>query len=260
MTSITQLLSPWPIVTKHSIVLREHYLPPPPPADHIDSMTQPAPSSPNDPSADGVTGSADSDGGDNNADGRKGYGKRELSTSKRAAQNRAAQVCRLFLPQCLLTLSFLTYLQRAFRQRKEGYIKKLEEQVRDYQILSENFKAVQAENYQLRDYIINLQSRLLESQGEVPPPPSNVDGLQPGKAGPPPHSGTLPRLSEMGAVGSQQQSDGLSRDSHRRSQYADPSPYPDPTPRMRSSSSEMTSPQSALQGAGILSGSASAQR
>lgn len=31
-------------------------------------------------------------------DGRKGYGKRELSTSKRAAQNRAAQVCDLLSP------------------------------------------------------------------------------------------------------------------------------------------------------------------
>jgi len=114
--------------------------------------------------------SADSDGGgDNGGDGRKGYGKRELSTSKRAAQNRAAQ--------------------RAFRQRKEGYIKKLEEQVRDYGMLNENYKAVQAENYQLRDYIINLQSRLLESQGEFPPPPSNVDGLHPGKGGPMSHSG-----------------------------------------------------------------------
>ena len=72
-------------------------------------------------------------------------------------------------------------VQRAFRQRKEGYIKKLEEQVRDYEMLNNNFKVVQAENYQLRDYIINLQSRLLESQGEFPPPPSNVDGLHPGK-------------------------------------------------------------------------------
>jgi len=98
--------------------------------------------------------SAESGGDDNGVDGRKG-GKRELSTSKRAAQNRAAQ--------------------RAFRQRKEGYIKKLEEQVRDYALLNENYKAVQAENYQLRDYIINLQSRLIESQGEFPQPPSNID-------------------------------------------------------------------------------------
>src|SRR5277367_2522616 len=51
-------------------------------------------------------------------------------------------------------------------------------------MLNNNFKAAQTENYQLRDYIINLQSRLLESQGEFPPPPSNVDGLHPGKHGP----------------------------------------------------------------------------
>ncbi|KAI4121073.1 MAG: hypothetical protein LQ338_006582 [Usnochroma carphineum] len=87
------------------------------------------------------------------SDGKKG--KRELSTSKRAAQNRAAQ--------------------RAFRQRKEGHIKELEAQVKEYNGLSESFKALQAENYQLRDYIISLQSRLIEAQGEVPQPPSNID-------------------------------------------------------------------------------------
>lgn len=37
-------------------------------------------------------GAGDSGGDDNGSDGRRG-GKRELSTSKRAAQNRAAQVC-----------------------------------------------------------------------------------------------------------------------------------------------------------------------
>ncbi|KAL8967403.1 MAG: hypothetical protein Q9197_005452 [Variospora fuerteventurae] len=89
----------------------------------------------------------------NQSDGKKG--KRELSTSKRAAQNRAAQ--------------------RAFRQRKEGHIKELEAQVKDYNSLSDSFKILQAENYQLRDYIISLQSRLIESQGEVPQPPSNID-------------------------------------------------------------------------------------
>lgn len=248
MTSITQLLSPWP-VSKHSIVLREQHYPPPQSSalpEHIDSMPQ-QPSSPNDPN-DNVTGSAESDGGDNNGDGRKGYGKRELSTSKRAAQNRAAQVC---IFSHLSDLSLTSPFQRAFRQRKEGYIKKLEEQVRDYQVLSENFKAVQAENYQLRDYIINLQSRLLESQGEVPPPPSNVDGLQPGKAGPSTQPGTLPRLSELGAVAQIQ--DGLHHDSHR-------SGYPDPTysespgvKRARTGSSEMTPSQAALQGPTILS-------
>ncbi|KAI9818695.1 MAG: hypothetical protein M1832_004170 [Thelocarpon impressellum] len=103
-------------------------------------------------------------GGEDNPDGsgKKGS-KRELSTSKRAAQNRAAQ--------------------RAFRQRKEGYIKKLEEQVRNLHALEENYKAIQAENYQLRDYIINLQSRLIESQGEFPQPPSNIDLVHPQQEG-----------------------------------------------------------------------------
>lgn len=107
------------------------------------------------------TSAGDSGGDDNGAtsDGRKN-GKRELSTSKRAAQNRAAQ--------------------RAFRQRKEGHIKQLEAQVKDYQNLHESYKAVQAENYQLRDYIISLQSRLIESQGECPQPPSNIDLPRPG--------------------------------------------------------------------------------
>ncbi|KAI4202107.1 MAG: hypothetical protein LQ350_002774 [Teloschistes chrysophthalmus] len=95
----------------------------------------------------------DSGADDNNSDGKKG--KRELSTSKRAAQNRQAQ--------------------RAFRQRKEGHIKHLEAQVKDYNSLSESYKTLQAENYQLRDYIISLQSRLIESQGEFPQPPSNID-------------------------------------------------------------------------------------
>ncbi|KAK1140150.1 hypothetical protein N8T08_010627 [Aspergillus melleus] len=89
----------------------------------------------------------------------KTYGKRPLSTSKRAAQNRAAQ--------------------RAFRQRKESYIRKLEEQVKEYDNMSDGFKALQAENYQLREYIINLQSRLLDSQGEVPELPGNIDLSQP---------------------------------------------------------------------------------
>jgi hypothetical protein len=174
MQTSTQLISAWPYA-KPRIVLREQLLSqtnlPPSPRDHAKAMqetsspTSPSDQGNNDPTTGGsavMSTSADSDGGgENGGDGRKGYGKRELSTSKRAAQNRAAQ--------------------RAFRQRKEGYIKKLEEQVRDYEALNSNFKAIQAENYQLRDYIINLQSRLLESQGEFPPPPSNVDGLHPGK-------------------------------------------------------------------------------
>jgi hypothetical protein len=41
--------------------------------------------------------------------------------------------------------------------------------------LEENFKAIQTENYSLREYIIHLQSRLIESQGEFPQPPPNVN-------------------------------------------------------------------------------------
>lgn len=94
-----------------------------------------------------------------NSDARKTYGKRELSTSKRAEQNRAAQ--------------------RAFRQRKEGYIRQLEAQVKDFKVLSESYKALQVENYQLREYIISLQSRLIDSQNEVPALPDNIDLTQP---------------------------------------------------------------------------------
>lgn len=100
------------------------------------------------------------DAGDQSSgDGRKSYGKRELSTSKRAAQNRAAQ--------------------RAFRQRKEGYIRKLEDRVKDYEVMEENYKVLQAENYQLREYIIGLQSRLIDTQGDVPELPPNIDLSQP---------------------------------------------------------------------------------
>ncbi|KAI9836119.1 MAG: hypothetical protein M1819_001735 [Sarea resinae] len=150
--------------------LREHLLAqvhsPPAPQHTLEAMGPSSSASPHDHNIDpaiagsamNVSNSADSGGDDNGSDSKKG-GKRELSTSKRAAQNRAAQLGK----------------QRAFRQRKEGYIKKLEEQVKDYNALNENYKAIQAENYQLRDYIINLQSRLIEAQGEYPQPPSNID-------------------------------------------------------------------------------------
>jgi len=106
----------------------------------------------------GYTMSAGDSGGDGHmSEGRKG--RRELSTSKRAAQNRAAQ--------------------RAFRQRKEEYIKQLKDQVKEFEQLCEMYKALQTENYSLRDYIINLQSRLLETQGEIPPAPANIDLSRP---------------------------------------------------------------------------------
>jgi hypothetical protein len=67
--------------------------------------------------------------------------------------------------------------QRAFRQRKEGYIKKLEEQVRDFSNMQESYKQISAENYQLRAYIISLQSRVIDAQGAdaLPPPPVSLN-------------------------------------------------------------------------------------
>jgi hypothetical protein len=90
---------------------------------------------------------------DDGSESRKG--RRELSTSKRAAQNRAAQ--------------------RAFRQRKEQYIQSLKDQVKEHQTLAQNYETIQKENFQLRQYIITLQARLLESHTELPPPPKSID-------------------------------------------------------------------------------------
>lgn len=95
---------------------------------------------------------------DDHGEGRS-KAKRELSQSKRAAQNRAAQ--------------------RAFRQRKEGYIKKLEQQVRELNEMEQSFKSLQSDNHSLREYIVHLQSRLFDVTGEYPPPPPNVDVAQP---------------------------------------------------------------------------------
>jgi len=38
--------------------------------------------------------------------------------------------------------------------------------------MEHNFKALQNENYQLREYILSLQSRLLETQSDYPPAPA----------------------------------------------------------------------------------------
>lgn len=81
-------------------------------------------------------------------------------------------------------------VQRAFRQRKEGYIKKLEQQVREYTEMENAYKMAQADNNALREYIIHLQSRLQESQIEVPHPPPHINlnpSAPPGSAGPPTH-------------------------------------------------------------------------
>jgi hypothetical protein len=51
----------------------------------------------------------------------------------------------------------------------------LKDQVKEFEQLVEMYKTLQTENFQLRDYIIALQSRLLDTQGEIPPAPAGVD-------------------------------------------------------------------------------------
>lgn len=76
-------------------------------------------------------------------------------------------------------------LQRAFRQRKEGYIKKLEQQVREYADMEQQFKMIQSENFAFREYIAHLRSRLMDAQIEPPQPPPNVNlDVGPEPAGP----------------------------------------------------------------------------
>lgn len=89
--------------------------------------------------------------------------RRPLSQSKRAQQNRAAQ--------------------RAFRQRKELYIKDLETKVGELKSVKETMEALRAENQELRDYILALQSRWINQPGGVPTPPAvytrrNEDGTE----------------------------------------------------------------------------------
>ncbi|KAJ5118253.1 CAZyme family GH1 [Penicillium atrosanguineum] len=118
----------------------------------------------------------------------KAYGKRELSTSKRAAQNRAAQ--------------------RAFRQRKETYIRKLEEENKQTENIRDQLKHLIGENYSLREYVINLQSRLMDAQAEVPDLPPNIDLSQP-----PRHELTLAAgLSGPSAASQQPQHPGSAND------------------------------------------------
>lgn len=49
------------------------------------------------------------------------------------------------------------------------------------------YKGLQAENYALREYVINLQARLLDATGDFPPAPPNVtinpSGTQPAEHG-----------------------------------------------------------------------------
>lgn len=48
--------------------------------------------------------------------------------------------------------------------------------------MEQSFKLLQSENYALREYVIHLQSRLLDAQGEYPQPPPNINLGQPSLA------------------------------------------------------------------------------
>jgi hypothetical protein len=41
--------------------------------------------------------------------------------------------------------------------------------------MESNYRTLQSENFQLREYILNLQSRLLESSSDIPPAPSHIN-------------------------------------------------------------------------------------
>lgn len=84
-------------------------------------------------------------------------------------------------------------VQRAFRQRKEGYIKKLEQQVRDFSDMEGKFNAIQLENMHLKEYVLNLQSKLLDVKAECPPPPPTIN-LNPHA----PHQTLLPASASSG--------------------------------------------------------------
>lgn len=97
-----------------------------------------------------------SSGGETDDGGQTQKQKKELASSKRAAQNRAAQ--------------------RAFRQRKETYIKALESKVREAHQQQETFAAIQDENFSLRDYIIRLQNHMIAAgcSNEAPQPSAMI--------------------------------------------------------------------------------------
>ena len=83
--------------------------------------------------------------------------------------------------------------------------------MRELHALEDNFKGIQAENYSLREYIIHLQSRLIESQGDYPQPPPNVNLAhphargadqqqgQPGQPGQQQHVAPMAPMSQMQA-------------------------------------------------------------
>ena len=67
--------------------------------------------------------------------------------------------------------------------------------------MEQSFKTLQSENYALRDYILHLQSRMMDGMGEVPQPPPNVNLSQSGA--PPPIAGIQDSVTGQPGAGTQ---------------------------------------------------------
>ncbi|KAH0389503.1 hypothetical protein KCU89_g16606, partial [Aureobasidium melanogenum] len=140
-----------------------------------------------------------------------------LSNTKRAAQNRAAQ--------------------RAFRLRKEQHINKLEEDLKHYLVMEENYKTLQHENLALRNYVSLLQSKCSDQNIDFPPAPEQ------GPLRTASLSDNQPSHQDQGpiyhSVPDQQPAQHDQHPHHEQHRYPDPSPtqslgapsnvYPQPT-------------------------------
>ncbi|ODV86142.1 hypothetical protein CANARDRAFT_27408 [[Candida] arabinofermentans NRRL YB-2248] len=83
-----------------------------------------------------------------------------LTNTKRAAQNRAAQ--------------------KAFRQRRKDYIDELEKKLSNHKDCQSTIESLKTENLQLKEYILNLQGKLLHSTGATQAEiPGSVAGASP---------------------------------------------------------------------------------
>lgn len=101
--------------------------------------------------------------------------------------------------------------------------------MRELHALEDNYKAIQTENYSLREYIIHLQSRLIESHGEFPQPPANVnlsmDGLHRHEAPTAPMG--ISAMSQLQASAAQAVADLSSAKRHADEPYATTKRYKD---------------------------------
>jgi uncharacterized protein YkwD len=61
--------------------------------------------------------------------------------------------------------------------------------------MEHDFKRMQSEHFALREYVMHLQSRLLDAQGEVPQPPPNLN-----LSAPPIPAGASASISETSTV------------------------------------------------------------